>query len=69
MGNRLRVIRAEKKVTQFKLSVATGIIQSRLSLMENDLINPGPEEKQVISNVLGVRPEEIWTEENQKERR
>jgi transcriptional regulator with XRE-family HTH domain len=64
MGNRLRVIRAEKRVTQFRLSIATGVIQSRLSQMENDLINPSPEEKEKIAGALGVQVGEIWTEGN-----
>ena len=64
MGNRLRVVRAEKRMTQFRLSIATGIIQSRLSQMENDLINPSPEEKEKIAKALGAKVGEIWGEGN-----
>jgi len=53
MGNRLKVVRAEKRITQFRLTLATGIIQSRLSQMENDLIKPTPEEKEKIAKALG----------------
>lgn len=63
MGNRLRVVRAEKRVTQFRLSMATGIIQSRLSQMENDLINPTPEEREKIAGALGVKVQDIWSED------
>jgi transcriptional regulator with XRE-family HTH domain len=58
--NRLRIVRAEKKMTQFKLSVLTGIIQSRLSYIENSLIEPSEDEKKKIAEALGVRLEEIW---------
>ena len=58
--NRLKVVRAEKKMTQFKLSVFTGIIQSRLSYIENGLIEPSEDDKKKIAEALGVKVEEIW---------
>jgi lambda repressor-like predicted transcriptional regulator len=47
-------------MTQFKLSVFTGIIQSRLSYIENCLIEPCQDEKKRIAEALGVKVEEIW---------
>lgn len=58
--NRLRVLRAEKRLTQFKLSILSGIIQSKLSYIENDLIQPNNEDKNKLAKALGVRPEDIW---------
>ena len=58
--NRLKVVRAEKKMTQFKLSVLTGIIQSRLSYIENGLIEPSEDERKSNAEALGVKAEEIW---------
>lgn len=67
--NQLKVIRAGKRLSQFQLGLMTGLLQSRLSLIENDLILPQSEEKQKIGKALGVRPEEIWGQENQEEGR
>lgn len=62
--NRLRVIRAEKRVTQFQLRLMTGIHQSRLSLAENDLVELTAEEKRKLSKVLGMPDNEIWQAES-----
>jgi transcriptional regulator with XRE-family HTH domain len=58
--NQLRVIRAGKRITQFKLGLMTEILQSRLSLIENGLIAPREDEKKRLAKALGVRTEEIW---------
>ena len=60
MANRLRVMRADKRITQFKLSLLTGILQSKLSLIENSLIEPRDNEKQRLAQALGVKQEEIF---------
>ncbi len=60
MTNRLREIRAAKRITQFQLRILTGIQQSKLSFIENGLIKPGTEEKEKISKALGLKPEEIF---------
>ena len=60
MKNNLRVIRAEKRITQFQLRLMTGIHQSKLSMAENDLIELRPEEKNRIAKALGVSIEDIW---------
>lgn len=64
--NRLRVIRAEKRVTQFQLRLMTGIHQSKLSMAENDLIKLTEDEKKRLSKVLGVPVNEIWQAEPQE---
>ena len=58
--NRLKVVRAERNMTQFKLALLAGVTQSRLSYFENSLVKPTEEEKLRISKVLRVRPEDIW---------
>ena len=58
--NQLRVIRAGKRLTQFQLGLMTGILQSRLSLIENDLISPREDERKRIAKALGMKVEEIF---------
>ena len=62
MNNRLKVIRAVQGVTQFKLYLKTKINAGKISLIENDLIQPSEAEKQKLSRALGVKPEEIFPE-------
>jgi len=58
--NRLREVRVTKRITQFQLRIQTGIHQSKISLIENDLILPGEDEKRKLARALGMRPEEIF---------
>ena len=58
--NRLRVLRAEKRMTQFEIRIATGINQSKLSMIENGLIVPSQQEREKIAEALGVKPGRIW---------
>ena len=58
--NRLREIRVVKRVTQFQLRLSTGIHQSKISMIENGLIEPREDEKKRIAKALGVGSEEIW---------
>ena len=60
MQNRLKEIRARKRVTQFNLRLLTGIHQSKLSLAENGLIELRPDEKKKIAKALGVEVHEAW---------
>ena len=58
--NKLREIRVVKKISQFQMRIATGIHQSKISLIENGLIEPRDDEKKRLAKALGRRPEEIW---------
>ena len=49
----LYVARAQKKKTQWALSISTGICQSKLSLIENGYIVPTEREKELIVQPLG----------------
>lgn len=59
--NKLREIRVIKRITQFQLRLSTGIHQSKISMIENELVDPREDEKKRLSKALGVRPEEIWS--------
>ena len=61
--NRLKIVRAEKRLTQFRLSLKTGINAAKLSFVENDLVVPNLAEKRLIAKALGVPPEQIFGEE------
>jgi DNA-binding XRE family transcriptional regulator len=60
MKNHLRVIRAEKRVTQWQLRLMTGINQSKLSMAENDLVELQPEEMAKVAKALSVSVKDIW---------
>jgi transcriptional regulator with XRE-family HTH domain len=58
--NRLREIRMLKRITQFQLRLATGIHQSKISLIENGFVETREDEKERLAEALGVGAEEIW---------
>ena len=58
--NRLKVIRAERRLTQFKLALLSGITQSRLSYFENSLLMPTEDEKKKLAGALGMGVEEVF---------
>lgn len=58
--NKLREIRVVKRVTQFQLRISTGIQQSKISMIENDLVSPTEDEKKRLARVLGVKVQDIW---------
>ena len=56
---KLRMIRAEKEMSQWSLSKETGIHQSKISLFERGFITPNDEEKEGIAKALRVSVDEI----------
>ena len=58
--NKLRETRVLRRVTQFQLRIATGIHQSKISMIENGLIEPRDDEKKRLAKALGLKVEEIW---------
>ena len=66
MKNNLKVVRAEKRVTQFQLRLKTGVHQSKLSMAENDLIELTEGERKKIAEALGVSVNKIWQAEPQE---
>jgi transcriptional regulator with XRE-family HTH domain len=60
----LQMIRAIKKQRQWDLGRATGIHQSKISLIEHGYIVPSDEEKVLIADALEVTASEIdWPDE------
>ena len=59
--NRLRIIRAEKGITQFDLRIKTGINQSKISLAENGYIELRDDEKEKIAKALNCKVTDIFT--------
>jgi transcriptional regulator with XRE-family HTH domain len=56
--------RAREKKTQWDIRLATGIHQSKLSLIERGYIAPSSEEKEAIAGALGIAADEIqWPRE------
>jgi len=62
MGNKVRETRVVKRVSQFQLRLATGIHQSKISMIENGLIDPREDEKEKLAKALGVAVKEIFRE-------
>ena len=62
MLNRLKELRKEKGISQFKLSVEAKINSAKLSHVENHLTDLTPPEKQRVAQSLRVSVEEIWPE-------
>lgn len=58
--NRLRVVRAEKRISQFRLRLETGINATKISFIENDLAEATPDEKKTLAKALGVSVAEIF---------
>jgi len=62
--NRLKVIRAERNISQFSLRLATGIHQSKISLIENDLIEATEDEKEKLAAAIGGTIDQIFPKED-----
>jgi len=62
--NRLREIRVVKRFTQFRLRIETGIHQSKISLIENGLVQPNQAEEKKLAQALGVKAEDLFPEAN-----
>jgi len=51
--------RFKKGISQYIIQAASGVFQSRLSLIENGLAKPTEKEMTAIADALGVEPNEI----------
>ena len=61
--NKLKEIRFFKEVTQPLLALKSGIQQSRISLIQNELVTPREEEKRKIAKALNLKVEDIFLSE------
>lgn len=61
-ANRLRVVRAEKRVTQEQIESRTKnrITQTRVSQIENGYADPSDDEKKLIARALKVDVQEVF---------
>jgi transcriptional regulator with XRE-family HTH domain len=57
--NRLRVLRAERRMTQFVLAHKSRVATSRISFFENGLAEPKPEELERMARALKVTVHDI----------
>lgn len=60
MENTLRVIRAERRVSQRKLAKQTAIEVTRLWKIENDYLDPTCQERRILAEALGVSERRLW---------
>ncbi len=59
MGNRLKIIRFEKNITQLELAILSGLSQTKLSFLENGCILPKAAEVKRIADALNVGEEDL----------
>lgn len=67
--NKLRACRFGKGISQWKLAKISGVLQSRISLFENILIQLRADEKEKIAKALGVEKGELFDDRNKKLKR
>jgi transcriptional regulator with XRE-family HTH domain len=60
MENRLRVRRAELRVTQFEIARKAKIGETKLSRIETGLIDPSHDEIRALARVLKTTPEQLF---------
>ena len=59
---KLEMERRKRFMSQWDLARSTGIIQTRLSLIERGEVEPKEQEIRAIAKVLGLSPEECFEE-------
>jgi transcriptional regulator with XRE-family HTH domain len=59
-SNRLRVIRAERAVSQLDTALEADVNPTRFWKLENGYAEPSEHEREAIANALGTSPEAIW---------
>lgn len=64
--NKLREKRVVKRITQFQLRLTTGIHQSKISLIENGLLEARDDEKKKLARALGANTEDLFSSEGQR---
>lgn len=60
MGELRKIRLLDKKISQFELSVRSGVHPSRISRIEAGLAKPNINEVRRLSEALGILPEEIF---------
>jgi len=62
MDNKLREARFFKRFTQIRLGRLTEINPTRISLLENGLVDIRPEEREKLASILEWEPDELFPE-------
>jgi transcriptional regulator with XRE-family HTH domain len=60
MTNRLRVLRAEHRLTQLDLAAQAGIAENRYWRIENLYAEPTLDEQNALAGVFGVRRRDVF---------
>jgi transcriptional regulator with XRE-family HTH domain len=61
--NNLRLARTLRRMSQHALAKKTGILQTRISLFENEYVAPKPIELKKLAKALGIEdPQELWSQ-------
>ena len=58
--NNLREKRRSKTMSQWSLAQNSKVYQSRISLIENDLVEPSKDEKEKLSGALEISVSELF---------
>ncbi len=62
-ANRLKEIRAARRITQFDLRIKTGISQTMISYWERGLLQPSEDQKRKIAGALGLNSKDVFPAE------
>ena len=60
MTNKLKEARFQNNLSQWMLSIKTGISQTKISLIENAFVEPSEAEKKKLAKALGKRIDELF---------
>jgi transcriptional regulator with XRE-family HTH domain len=60
MPNRLRILRAERNLPQYKLAISSGIDHTRYWRIEHGLVSATDGERAQIAAALGVSVRQAW---------
>ena len=60
MLNKIKARRFITGKTQDQLFIETGIRQCKISRIENGYLNPSEEERNILAEALGCKPEELF---------
>jgi transcriptional regulator with XRE-family HTH domain len=60
LANRIRVIRAERRVSQLRTALSSGVHPTRFWRIENGLVQPTEAERVAIARTLGVAETDVW---------
>jgi transcriptional regulator with XRE-family HTH domain len=58
--NKLREVRVVKRISQFQLRLQTGINETKISHIENGLVQPRQDEAKKLARALGITPKELF---------